>query len=183
MKNIKLFKKIDIRVLQGLVMVLIVFAFMYLFYSFYGAFTGYRAAKVQPAPPAPAIEPLPIPELFNFTPPPEENNRFQLFLFKEKKAPAITEDGALPVEQVESYTVLGVVKKDGLFLVVRLTSNNKIHLFSKGNTIEGGFLVKSITLTQVIIIDSSGSERVHPVFQLEPATIAEEQPKEAENIE
>lgn len=169
MKALKSLKKIDVRVVQGLLMACITALFVVLFYAFYQAYYNYRVAQHQPKAVVAPIEPLNPPQLFVFNPSQEETNRYQLFLFKEKKAENQQDGMDMPAQ--ENFQILGVIKKVQLYLVVRLNSNNEIHLFARGQTIEEGFTVKQISLKEVVISDPTGSERVHPVFQMQSMSV------------
>lgn len=164
--------------MQKLAMILIVAVFVYIFYYYYGMFTGYRAVKKGAEQGQRKVErgPIPIapPSFFTFIPGDEENpdiEKFRLFTFKEKKAKAGKPGFQGPMDsnptKVENYLVLGVVKKDKLFVVVQFKSDNKIRLFAEGTAINGNSRVKRVTPRQVVISGPSGGERSHKIFRFE----------------
>jgi len=172
MKVSKILKKIDLGIMQKLAMILIAAIFIYIFYYYYGQFTGYRV--VQKSEKGRRVERIPVspPAFYNFTPGDKEHpeiEKYQIFTFKEKKAKAgkPATQGVFDSDpgKGSGYRILGVVKKDKLFLVVRFDSDNKIRLFSRGMTIKDKSRVKKITPRQVIITDPSGEEQVHNIFR------------------
>ncbi len=183
MNSVKLLKKIDMRLIQGLVMALIFVFFLYLFYYFYGQFSGYQKMKQQKRQGKIEAAVVQAPEFFNFTPAKENIQQYRLFTFKEKKDAAVpAEPGDMPFQDNApggsgNYRILGVVKKDKLFLVVRFISGNKIRLFAEGETIDNRSRVKKLTYKQAVIANSSGGQKVHKIFKVEPITIFKQKSK------
>jgi hypothetical protein len=180
MKNLKILKKLDMRMLQGLVMVLLAVFFIYLFYHFYEQYSNYQEAK-QPRNRGPVkAEIISAPQFHNFSPDRNQPLRYQLFWFKEKRESEKAKTTAQKKQQINQYNnpnqyhVLGVIKKDKLFLVVRFVRDNKIKLYPQGSSIYEGNRIKSLTTRQAIIADENGAEQVHKIFQVEPTTIFEQ---------
>lgn len=171
MKVSKILKTIDLGIIQKLAMILIAAIFIYIFYYYYGLFTGYQVVKESEA--GRKVERIPVspPVFYNFTPGDEEHpdiDKYQIFIFKEKKATPEKAEGQGVIGsdpgKGSGYQILGVVKKDKLFLVVRFDSDNKIRLFSQGMTIKDNIRVKKITTQQVVISDPAGDEQIHNIF-------------------
>jgi hypothetical protein len=114
------------------------------------------------------------PEFYEFEPPGDQVRQYQLFTFKEKRQEQQKQGikgGPPPVARSSAFRILGVVKTDTLYLVLRFTSGNKIRLVAEGNVIIGGLKVKSLSPGRAVIIDANGGERIYKVFQLEPQTV------------
>ena len=159
-----------------LAMVAITVIFIYIFYHSYALFTGYQWVKKSEKESGRRVEQVPLspPAFYNFVPGDKNHPdvaKYKLFTFKEKKAKEenTPEQGAAGSKPAvgENYRVLGVVKKDKLFLVVRFNSDNKIRLISEGMRINDTFRVKRVTPRQVVVADNSGGERIHNIFQFE----------------
>lgn len=168
----KKMKKITAGMLQTLAMVLIVAAFVYLFYYFYGEYRDYRSLKGRQASPVAPSEMLSPPSFHTFEITPMNRFQYRLFTFKEQKRRGddMAADGMGDMAGAEStavssdFTVLGVVKKDRLYLVVRLHAGNKIKLFARGQTINKGNKVKKLTLSRAVV-SGPGGEQVHKIFK------------------
>ncbi len=178
MKVPKLFRKIDIRRLHILAMILAAVFFLSVFYRYSVQFREYSVFKNAPAGSPQKSEPPSPPAFFTFTPDEDDElgvDGYRLFSFKEKKAAGTEEEieGSPAPGQTDTsqYQVLGVVKKERLFLVLRLNSDGKIHLYAEGMTIEGGWRLEKVTTRQAILVDSSGGERVHKLFQFDERSI------------
>ncbi|MCP4155470.1 MAG: hypothetical protein GY757_47540 [bacterium] len=172
-------KKLDARMLQYLVMVVIAAIFVYTFYSFYTAQAEYREDKKAMAVKAAKKSETPTEIQLPVTPPPYSAfapdkglpaEKCSLFTFKKKKK---EETGKNKTGQQQTqkpapvtYAILGVVKRDKLFLAVRLNQGNKIKLYHEGASIDNNNRIKKLEPGSAIIADSSGQERVHKIFQL-----------------
>ena len=167
MKTPNLFKKIDTRVIQALVPVAIVGIFIYVFYYQYDQYSRYRASKNMEASQAVESTPLNVPEFFNFSLDNEENLvQYMLFTFDKAKAKApVSAAGSSAEAGSGNYTILGVVKKDRLFLLVRFSADNKIQLYGEGTSIDGNSRVDRLSTDQVTIVDASGQSQTHKIFQ------------------
>jgi hypothetical protein len=168
MKIPKKLKKVDSRVIQTLVMLVIIGFFIYVFYHSYQLFSRYRGMKTGEVKRPVERPPVKTPQLFNFSPDDknEDIERYQLFSFEKKKI------DKLPSLSLGSgaagsgnYRILGVVKRDKLFLLVRFNSDDKIGLFAEGMEIGGGTRVEKLTVHQVTIADPSGGENTYEIFQ------------------
>lgn len=170
MKIPKKLKKIDSRVIQTLVMLVIIGFFIYVFYHSYRLFSRYQGMKTGEDKRPGERSPVKPPQLFDFSPDDksEDIDRYQLFSFDKKKIEKLP-SLSLGSGTIGSgnYRILGVVKRDKLFLLVRFNSDDKIGLFAEGMEIGGGTRVKRITVDQVIIADPSGQESVYKIFQKE----------------
>jgi hypothetical protein len=168
------------RLVQALVMVVLAVGFVYLFYHFYQQYSDYSRSK-QPGERGPVkgetIEP---PQLFNFQPEKKEALKYQLFWFKERRVAEQAKTAVKKKKQFNRYNnpnqyrVLGVIKKDRLFLVVRFVRDNKIKLYPQGASIYEGNRIKNLTTRQAVIVDDNGGEEIHKIFQVEPTTIFEQ---------
>ncbi|MGD2090728.1 MAG: hypothetical protein PVH61_31440 [Candidatus Aminicenantes bacterium] len=168
MKIPKKLKKVDSRVIQALVMLVIIGFFIYVFYHSYQLFRRYQEMKTgedkRP------VERLPVepPQLFNFSPDAESEDieRYQLFSFEKKKIEKLPSlSGGSGTVGSGNYRILGVVKRNQLFLLVRFNSNDKIGLFAEGTEIDNGSRVEKLTVDQVIIADPSGQQNTYKIFQ------------------
>lgn len=168
MKIPKNLKKIDSRVIQTLVMLVIIGLFIYVFYYSYQLFSRYQGMKTSEDK-RPVERPLmKIAQLFNFSPDDESENieGYQMFSFEKKKIEKLPSlSGGSGTGGSGSYRILGVVKKDKLFLLVRFNSDDKIGLFAEGMEIGSGSRVEKLTVDQVIIADPSGGEKTYKIFQ------------------
>lgn len=176
MKSTKLFKKIDPRVIQALVMIVIAVLFLYVCYYFYGEFSAYVSAKKREAGGVVDAAGVQAPEFHHFVPKKEELHRYQLFTFPEKRTvPPETLAGGSgrqrsAAAQSSDYKILGVVKKDRYYLVVRY-NNGKVSLIGAGQAIRDRVKVKSLTAHRAVITGPDGGEQVYKVFRLEAKTI------------
>ncbi|UCH94038.1 MAG: hypothetical protein JSV88_27745 [Candidatus Aminicenantes bacterium] len=171
MKAAKFLKKIDSRVIQTLVMMVIVGFFIYLVYHHFQLFSGYQEIKQGENMRPVERPPWQTPGFFNFTPDEDYENieKYQLFSFKKKKIPKprYLADGDSGVPVSDKYRLLGVVKKDRLFLLVRFNADNKIRLVARGMNIDDDFRVEKISLDRVIITNPSGQEHTYKIFKKE----------------
>ncbi len=168
MKIPKNLKKVDSRVIQTLVMLVIIGFFIYVYYHSYRLYSRYQGMKTSEEKRPVERPPLKIPQLFNFSPDGESENieAYQLFSFEKKKLEKLPSlSGGSGTGGSGNYRILGVVKKDKLFLLVRFNSDNKIGLFAEGMEIDNGSRVEKLTVHQVIIADPSGGEKIHKIFQ------------------
>ncbi|MCP5053591.1 MAG: hypothetical protein GY940_40870 [bacterium] len=184
MRNSKLLKKIDMRLIQNLVMVLIVVLFLYLFYYFYGQFTAYQNSKKQGKRGEIKAEVIAAPQFFSFTPPKDKINQYRIFTFKEQKTafqaePGAEEKKAAAQNKPPDYRILGVVKMDKLYLVVRMISTDKIRLCSQGMSIDKGSSVQELNIQRVVIADASGGRKEHKIFQMKPIKFFDQGNKKA----
>ena len=170
MKAAKFFKKIDARMVQLLVMLVIIGFFIYVFYYSYDRYSRYQGIKSSEDKRPVERQPMQPPQFFNFSPDEGFDNieEYQLFSFNKKKVeqlPSLSE--GIAAGGSGNYRILGVVKKDKLYLLVRFNSNNKIGLFAQGMDIDGESRVKKLTVDRVIITDPSGREKTYKIFQKE----------------
>jgi len=168
MKIPKKLKKIDSRVIQTLVMLVVIGFFIYIFYHSYHLFSRYQGMKSGEDKRPVERPPMKIPGLFNFSPDDESEDieLYQLFSFEKKrieKLPSLS--GGSGTAGSGNYRILGVVKRDKLFLLVRFNSDDEIGLFAEGMEIGGGARVQKLTVDQVIIADPSGRENTYKIFQ------------------
>jgi hypothetical protein len=168
MKIPKNLKKVDSRVIQTLVMLVIIGLFIYVFYHSYQLFSRYQGMKTGEVKRPVERPPVKTPQLFNFSPDDEneEIERYQLFSFEKKKIeklPSLSWGGGAVGSG--SYRILGVVKRNKLFLLVRFNSDDKIGLFAEGMEIGGGNRVEKLSVDQVTIVDPSGQENIYKIFQ------------------
>jgi hypothetical protein len=172
MKDIK---KITPALLQHLALVVILLAFAYGFYSLFGLYSDYRGDREI----KPAKETTETPEVSEnqndndnlpVTPPsfhaisPESNATLDIFSFKERKSRNTDSTGgekAIPSD----YTILGVVKKDRLYLAVRTQADNKIRLIPEGAAINDNYRIKKLEPLSVVVLDSEGLSRTYKIFQ------------------
>jgi hypothetical protein len=168
MKLPKLFKKIDARVIQVLVMVAIVAFFVYLFYHHYHLFLRYQEEKTSAGRHPAEQSPPQVPTFFNFSPDQGEDNAIlaQLFSFEKKKPEKLSASTTMKGEDAGSddYRILGVVKEGRLFLLVRFNADNKIRLVPEGIDIDKRSRVKRLFTDHVIITDPAGQERTYKLF-------------------
>jgi hypothetical protein len=168
MKIPPLFKKIDSRVIQFLVMVAIVGLFIYLLYHHYHLFVRYQESKTTAGRPPAERSPLLVPAFFNFSPDRSEESGIlaQLFSFEKKKPEILPLAMNMNGENTGSgdYRILGVVKKERLFLLVRFNSDNKLRLVGEGGDIDTQSRVKRLYTDHVIITDPSGQEHTYKIF-------------------
>ncbi|MCP4217356.1 MAG: hypothetical protein GY765_22115 [bacterium] len=174
--NTKLFKKLNPGVLQNVGMALIALVFIYLFYGFYTSLSEYQKSKAGKERPQGAISAIQPPEFFAFTPDETKDlNTYRLFTFdkpgKEEKAAGKGETPQPIQPKQAAYTIVGVVKKDKLFLVVRF-KDRKVGLFSDGMPIvppgtkdKGADKVHKVE-TGRVAIDRGGNLQYHKIFQL-----------------
>jgi hypothetical protein len=170
MKIPKNLKKIDSRVIQTLIILMIVGFFIYIFYHSYHLFSRYQGMKTSEDKRPVERPPMKIPQLFNFSPDDESENieLYQLFSFEKKKIEKLPSfSGGSGTGGSGNYRILGVVKRDKLFLLVRFNSDDKIGLFAEGMEIGSGTRVQKLTVDQVIIADPSGRENTYKIFQKE----------------
>jgi hypothetical protein len=175
MKIPKNLKKVDSRVIQTLVIVVIIGFFIYVFYHSYHLFNRYREMKTSEDKGPVERPPLKIPQLFNFSPDDESEDieAYQLFSFEKKKIDKLPSfSSGSGSGGSGNYRILGVVKKDKLFLLVRFNSDDKVGLFAEGMEIANGSRVEKLTVDQVIIADPSGELKTYKIFQEKYKTIA-----------
>lgn len=168
MKIPKNLRKVDARVIQTLVMLVIIGFFIYVFYHSYHLFSRYQGMKTSEDKRPVERPPMKIPELFNFSPDDEfeDIEGYQLFSFEKKKIEKLPSlSGGSGTGGSGNYRILGIVKKDKLFLLVRFNSDDKIGLFAEGMEIGSGTRVEKLTVDQVIIADPSGRENTYKIFQ------------------
>jgi len=170
--------------LQPLVLLIIAAVFLYAFYLMYVQYRDYRTAgQIQKAGNV-DVTPVDIPEFYSFQPAQDQLNKFKLFSFKDQKEDLKGKGGsdgkgAGDKNNGESlqkinYTLLGVVKRDHLFLVVRFNDNSTIKLYAVGDRIEGNGTLKKLTARKAVLEDASGTRTEVRVFKLEPTTIFQE---------
>lgn len=170
MKISKKLKKVDSRVVQTLVMLVIIGFFIYVFYRSYQLFNRYQEMRTSEDKRPVERSPMKPPQLYNFSPDDksEDIERYQLFSFEKKKIEKLPSlSWGSGTVGSGNYRILGVVKRDKLFLVVRFNSDDKIGLFAEGMEIGGGTRVKRITVDHVTIADPSGGENIYKIFQKE----------------
>jgi hypothetical protein len=165
----KRFKKMNSGALQILVMGLIVPAFVYMFYHFYDLYRDYRETRGKDKPPAAESEKVQPPVFYSFDP--GNNDKYQLFTFKEKKQKPKKGEKMVPGTKTEQakppdYSILGVVKRDRLYLVVRFHSGNRLGFIPQGGDINRGHRVERLESFQVVISDRAGREYTHKIFKL-----------------
>lgn len=168
MKISKKLKKVDSRVIQTLVMLVIVGFFIYVFYHSYHLFSRYQGMKTGEVKRPVERPPLKTPQLFNFSPDDESEDieRYQLFSFEKKKIEKLPSlSWGSGTGGSGNYRILGVVKRDKLFLLVRFNSDDKIGLFAEGMEIGDGARVEKLSVDQVTIADPSGQENTYKIFQ------------------
>lgn len=155
--------------MQIMVMGLIVPAFIYVFYHFYGLYRDYREIKGKERPPAAELEKIEPPVFYSFAP--GNDDKYELFTAKDKKqkqpegkkvaAGSKTEQAKPP-----DYSILGVIKRDQLYLVVRFQSGNRLAFIPRGEAITRGHRVERLEPFHVVISDQSGREYTHKIFKL-----------------
>lgn len=168
MKIPKNLKKVDSRVIQTLVMLVIIGFFIYVFYHSYHLFSRYQGMKTGEVKRPVERPPVKTPQLFNFSPDDENEDieRYQLFSFEKKKIEKLPSlSWGSGTGGPGNYRILGVVKRNKLFLLVRFNSDDKIGLFAEGMEIGGGARVEKLSVDQVTIADSSGQENTYKIFQ------------------
>jgi len=168
MKIPKNLKKVNARVIQTLVMMVIIGFFVYIFYHSYHLFSRYQGMKAGEDQRPVERPPMKIPQLFDFSPDDESEDieRYQLFSFEKKKIgkrPSLS--GGSGSGGPGNYRILGIVKKGKLFLLVRFNSDDRIGWFAEGMEIDSGTRVEKLTFDQVIIADPSGQENTYKIFQ------------------
>jgi len=169
MKTPNLFLKIDSKVIQLLLLLAIVGIFVYIFYYHYNIFSDYQADKTIKDKQAVERPPIKVPEFFNFNPDKVDNIlQYMLFSFDKSKV-KVPPSAVSPATTTGSgkYNILGVVKRNRLFLLVRFLSDNKIQLYSEGMSIDGNSRIERLSTDQVTIVDSSGQRQTHKIFQTE----------------
>lgn len=172
MNSAKWLKKIDPRVVQGLVMLIIAVLFLYVCYSLYTEFSAYSSAKHREPSGVVDAAGVQAPQFHQFIPRKEELHRYQLFTFPDKRTapPQSTANGTdkqtPQAARSSDYTLLGVVKKDRFYLVVRF-NDGSVSLTGAGQTIIDRTRVKSVTADHAVIVGPGGKEKVYRVFQIE----------------
>jgi hypothetical protein len=167
MKIPKNLKKVNARVIQTLMMVVIMGFFVYVFYHSYHLFSRYQGMKAGEDTRPVERPPMKIPQLFNFSPDDESEDieRYQLFSFEKKKIGKRSLSWGSGNGGPGNYRILGVVKRGKLFLLVRFNSDDRIGIFAEGMEIDRGTRVEKLTFDQVIIADPSGQESTYKIFQ------------------
>lgn len=167
----KKMKKINPALYQHLALGLIVLVFVYWFYHFYVVYSDYRAEReIKPGTGAAGTanqnesEDLPVTPPSFYTIPPNGNATLDIFSFAEKK-----NDGSDPaggeIDKPSDYTILGVVKRDRLYLAVRIHADNKLLFVPQGAAINGNYRVQELKAFSVVVIDREGVSHTYKIFQ------------------
>lgn len=165
-------KKINPALLQRLALGLILLAFVYGFYYLFGLYRDYRGERqIKPAKETAEVaesknenENLPVTPPSFHTLSPESNAALDIFSFKERKTGDADSTGGEKAKPSD-YSILGVVKKDRLYLAIRTQSDNKIHLIPEGAAINDNYRIKKLEPFAVVVIDSEGLSRTYKIFQ------------------
>lgn len=168
----KAMKKINPALLQHLALVVILLAFVYGFYYLLGVYRDYHSEReIKPAKETTGVtenqdekENLPVTPPSFHTISPESNATLDIFSFKERKSSGADSTGG-EKDKPSDYTILGVVKKDRLYLAVRTQSDNKIHLIPEGAAINDNYRIKKLEPLSVVVIDSESLSRTFKIFQ------------------
>jgi len=168
----KAMKKINPAILQRLALGLILLAFVYGFYYLFGVYRDYRGEReIKPAKETAGVvedqnenEDLPVTPPSFHTLSPESNAALDIFSFKERKSGGADSTGGEKVKPSD-YTILGVVKKDRLYLAVRSQADNKIRLIPEGAAINDNYHIKKLEPFSVVVTDSEGLSHTYKIFQ------------------
>ncbi|MCX6584238.1 MAG: hypothetical protein NT166_29030 [Candidatus Aminicenantes bacterium] len=168
----KAMKKINPAILQRLAPGLILLAFVYGFYYLFGVYRDYRGEReIKPGKETAGVvenqnenEDLPVTPPSFHTIPPDGNATLDIFSFKERKSSGADSAGG-EKDKPSDYTILGVVKKDRLYLAVRTQADNKIRLIPEGAAINDNYRIKKLEPFSVVVIDSEGLSRTYKIFQ------------------
>lgn len=168
----KTMKKINPALLQHLALFVILLAFVYGFYYLFGVYRDYRGEReIKPTREtagAPQIQdenenlPVTLPSFHTISP--ESNATLDIFSFKERKSSGTDSTGG-EKDKPSDYTILGVVKKDRLYLAVRIQADNKIRLVPEGAAINDNYRIKKLETFSVVVVDSEGLSRTFKIFQ------------------
>lgn len=159
------------KALQYLLLAVILAVFAFFFYHTYHTMEDYAEAGRKPKnPPPPIVTPQP-PAFHNFKP--DDPVKYALFTFNkeklEQKKPGTSATASIePQKASANYTILGVVKRDKLFLVVRMNNDKKIRLIAERQSINGNHRVVNLQTSFVVIADKSDRSRTHKIFKMEP---------------
>lgn len=171
----KLPKKVSIKTLYNLGIIVLLAGILYAFYGVYSRAADYWKSRSAPQKQAAQPQPMSPPVFFRFAPPPQQAYRYAVFTMNRAKAqPAKNQPGG----KISGFDILGVVKRDRLFLVVRTKPTGKIKLVSRGEAVNGDSSVKELTTSQVVITDKMGGEKTHKIFAFKGVT---EQTKRQDN--
>lgn len=165
-------KKINPALLQHLALGLILLAFVYGFYYLFGVYRDYRSEReIKPDKATTGVaenqdenEDLPITPPSFHTISPEGNATLDIFSFKERNSDGADSAGG-EKDTPSDYTILGVVKKDRLYLAVRIHADNKLRLFPEGAAINDNYRIKKLEPFSVVVMDSEGLSRTYKIFQ------------------
>lgn len=168
----KAMKKINPAILQHLALGLILLAFVYGFYYLFGVYRDYRGEReIKPTKEtAGVVESKNENDNYPVAPPsfhtlsPESNAALDIFSFKERKTGGADSVGG-EKDKPSDYTILGVVKKDRLYLAIRTQSDNTIRLIPEGAAINDNYRIKKLEPFAVVVIDSEGLSRTYKIFQ------------------
>ena len=125
----KLPKKISIKTLYNVGIIVLLAGILYAFYGVYARASEYWTSRNAPQKPAAQAQPLSPPVFFRFAPPAQQLHRYAVFTMNRAKAKP--EKGPQS-GKISGFDILGVVKRDRLFLVVRTKPAGKIKLVSRG---------------------------------------------------
>lgn len=157
----KLPKKLSIKTLYNVGIVLLLAGLLYAFYGVYSRASNYMKSRNIPQKPAVQSQPIAPPVFFRFAPPPQQLDRYAVFTMNRVKAQPT---GSKEAAKISGFDILGVVKRDRLFLVVRTKPAGKIKLVSQGEAVNGDSTVKTLTTTSVVIGQKGGGETTHKIF-------------------
>lgn len=174
MKALKRLTKINYGVLQALMVILLMAILAVVLYEHWKLLQDYRHSKqkveIDKSRGFTTIEP---PTYTNFTVPKGEEVQYNLFSFEREKKENKTGNGepgqpgthGSPNGNNENeYELLGVIKRDKWMVVVRFNQDNKIRLFSIGDSISPNRRINQVTSTEITFTNTEGRSEVVKVF-------------------
>jgi len=186
MKGLKKLETISPAAWQILAIGVIIAVFIFIFYYHFLFFQEYRREKNADSPLPQKITPISPPQFTDFTPQEADKQALQIF--------SIRDDGQnggggetgddngnhdKKNEAEQEYQVLGVVKKEVLYLVVRFSTGQSIRFFPAGSAIHRSAQVEKITPEQVVISDGNGREQIIKIFKFQYLDFTGHKKKEA----
>ncbi|MCU0287652.1 MAG: hypothetical protein MUF15_14825 [Acidobacteria bacterium] len=163
--------KINRALYQRLGFGLILLVFVYWIYYLYNVYDDYRAERNM-APSTLSTEPptnqteaeLPVKPPSFFAVPADSYAVTDIFSFTREKNDG-PEQGGGEINKPSDYTILGVVKRDRLYLVVRLNAGNKLLFVPQGAALNDNYSVQKLENVSVVIMDKDGVKRTYKIFQ------------------
>lgn len=130
--------------------------FIFIYYNQVKGYIKYKETKLVNAPGIPEISLVKLPGKDV----PKITGRDIFAKQKEKKK----EKGSIKAKEIVNYKILGIVKKEKLFVIVFFTKDKKIKSFEQGSKIDSNTVIDKIELDKVIL-KKNGKKITYQLFK------------------